>query len=106
VKFGRQPFGSFTVEDFTITNRSSRAVLVSIETTDVGDDFSPGQPESTCALTDEALLAAGGSCTHVVGFEPSTFFQGHQTAILTVTARDDTGAVVDTQIVKLTGMGF
>ena len=60
VKFGRQPFGSFTLKNFTITNRSSEAVLVSIETTDVGDDFSPGQPESTCTLTDEALLGAGG----------------------------------------------
>lgn len=106
VRFGRQPFGSFTVKNFTITNRSGAPVLVSIETTDVGDDFSPGQPESTCTLTDTALLAAGASCTHVVGFEPSTPFQGRQVATLTVTARDDQGAIVDTQTVKLSGRGF
>ena len=102
VKFGKQVFGSLTVASFTITNQSQESLLVSIEQVQVGDDFSPGQPESTCTLTEERLLAPGESCTHVIVFQPSEFFEGREVATLRVSARDQSGAVVFSRQVRLT----
>jgi hypothetical protein len=104
VRFGEQPLESNTLGSFTITNQSSRALLVSIDQVEVGDDFSPGQTASTCAL-GETLLPAGQSCTHVVGFRPSLFFAGHETALLRVTARDEGGRLRFERDVKLSGTG-
>jgi hypothetical protein len=45
LKFGRQPFGSFTTRTVTITNRSSRTLAVTI-TDQSPDDFSrPANPD-------------------------------------------------------------
>src|SRR5262245_21357255 len=84
VQFGHQPFESETKLSFTVTNRGGETVQVSIEQVAVGDDFSPGQIESTCPLTDTSSLPPGASCTHVVGFRPSRFFGGHETALMRV----------------------
>jgi hypothetical protein len=105
VRFGRQPFESNTLRSFTITNTSDETLLVTVEQVQVGDDFSPGQTESTCALGD-TLLDPGQSCTHVVGFRPSEFFCCHETAIMRVTAFDDRGQVVYDRQVKLSGSGY
>ena len=105
VRFGRQPFESETKRSFTITNSSDETLLVTVEQVQVGDDFSPGQIESTCALGD-TLLRPEQSCTHVVGFRPSEFFCCHETAIMRVVARDDEGDVVYDKPVKLSGSGF
>jgi hypothetical protein len=104
VRFGEQPLESNTPGSFTITNQSSRALLVSIDQVEVGDDFSPGQTASTCAL-GETLLPAGQSCTHVVGFRPSLFFAGCETAWLRVTVRDEWERVLFERLVKLSGTG-
>jgi hypothetical protein len=105
VRFGKQPFESNTMGSFTITNRSSQTLVVTIDQIQVGDDFSPGQIESTCTLGD-TLLPAGESCTHVIGFRPSLFFAGRETAFMNVTARDAWGILLFERTVKLSGTGF
>jgi hypothetical protein len=68
------------------------------------DDFSPGQPESTCTLYEDRLLAARESCTHIVGWQPEAVFPGHRTAALGVTVKDAaSGATIETHRVRLSG---
>jgi hypothetical protein len=105
VRFGRQPYESNTLRSFHIRNRSRATLLVTVEQVRVGDDFSPGQVQSTCTLGD-TLLAPGQTCTHVVGFRPSEFFGGHETALMRVTARDDQGRVRYNELVRLSGTGY
>ena len=106
VQFGSHPYETETKESFTVTNKSSEAVLVSIEQIMVGDDFSPGQIESTCPLTDSTTLLPGATCTHVVGFRPSAFFGGHESALMRVVVRNNAGNTIFTRDVKLSGRGF
>src|SRR4249919_1303393 len=105
LKFGRQPFGSFTNRTVTITNRSSRTLFVTI-TDQSPDDFSPGQPGSTCQLSFTVnVLDAGRSCTMIVGFEPAPEFGGHETAKLLISAADASGNVLATRVVRISGTG-
>ncbi|HZO12987.1 MAG TPA: hypothetical protein VFB62_07005 [Polyangiaceae bacterium] len=106
VNFGSNPYESNTKRSFTVTNRGSESVMVSIEQVSVGDDFSPGQIESTCPLTDSSMLEPGQSCTHVVGFRPSPFFGGHESALMRVVVRDMASNVIYTRDIKLTGRGY
>jgi hypothetical protein len=102
--FGKQAFGTFTVGTITITNVSSAPVLVGFEELQVPDDFSPGQTESTCPIPEQTLVAAGESCTQVVGYSPISFFAGHESATIRVTARDpQSGEVLDSVLVMITG---
>jgi hypothetical protein len=106
VKFGKQPFESFTKKSFSVTNKSSENVVVTIEPVRVPDDFSPGQIESTCPLAfTETVLAPGETCTHVIGFRPTEFFAGPELAILRVVVRDEAGNVLYTRDVEITGRG-
>lgn len=105
VRFGRQPFESNTLRSFEIRNTSSEELLVTIEQVRVGDDFSPGQVDSTCALGD-SLLPPGQTCTQVVGFRPTEFFGGFETAVMRVIAHDADGQVVYDRLVRLSGTGF
>ena len=105
VRFGRQPFESNTLRKFEVRNRSDETLLVTIEQVIVGDDFSPGQIESTCPLGD-SLLDPGQTCEQVVGFRPSEFFAGRETAIMRVVAHDEQGNVRHDELVKLTGTGY
>jgi hypothetical protein len=102
VRFGRQPFESFTKRSFAIENRSSEPLRVTLEAIQLPDDFSPGQIESTCALGD-TWLAPGESCTHVVGFRPTPYFAGHETALMRVTARDEAGTERFERLVRIGG---
>jgi hypothetical protein len=105
VRFGRQPFGSFTKKTVTLTNTSSETVHVSIDSW-APDDISPGQPESTCPLSHTLnVLAPGQRCTHVVGYHPSEAFQEIQTAQLNIRVFSDSGEVVETRQVTITGQG-
>jgi hypothetical protein len=106
VRFGSQPFGSHTQEGFAITNRSAEGLRVTVEQLDVPDDFSPGQPESTCPLGSAhgaTWLAPGQGCEHVIGFDPSAFFCGLETARLIVTANDEAGNLLYARIVEVSG---
>lgn len=107
LRFGAQSFGSFVKQTITLTNTSSMTLFVSIETLNVPDDFSPGQPESTCFLEGVGVneLAPGAGCTEVVAFQPDPFFDQPETATLLVTARDTVGSVIATRTVKVTGKG-
>lgn len=102
VRFGNQAFYTFEMRTLTVTNKSSQTLTL---TSDAGlpDDFSH-LIYSTCGLGDK-VLAAGESCTHVVGFMPSPFFAGLETATLVLMARDQAGAVVDQLTVEITGRG-
>ena len=104
VRFGRQVFETNTLASFTITNRSAEDLVVTIDQIQVGDDFSPGQIESTCTLGDTPL-PAGRTCMHVVGFRPSLFFAGREDATMRVSARDTSGRVVFDRSVRLSGTG-
>jgi hypothetical protein len=105
VRFGQQPFGSFTKKTLRLKNRSSETLHVSIDSS-APDDISPGQPESTCPLSHTLnVLSPGQSCTHVVGFQPSEFFQDRQTAQLNIRVYSEGGEVVETHQVKITGRG-
>jgi hypothetical protein len=108
LRFGRQAFGSFTKRTFTITNTGSRTLDVSIDSRVMPDDFSPGQPESTCPLAGVGvnLLLPGDSCTHTVGFQPDPFFEQPESALMSVTARDLSGAQVEDARVRLSGRGY
>jgi hypothetical protein len=108
LRFGRQPFGSHTEQALEIENGSSQGLWVTVEQLDVPDDFSPGQPASTCPLgsaSGPTWLAPGQSCTHVVGFDPTPFFGGRETARMIVTAHDAGGTLLFARIVKLSGTG-
>ena len=107
LNFGNQPFGSFTTEVTQITNTSSETLFVTIDTIDVPDDFSPGQPESTCFLSGVGVneLAPGESCTEVIAFQPDPFFRQPESATLLITATDASGAVVSTVQVRIRGKG-
>jgi hypothetical protein len=105
LKFGRQPFGSFTNRTVTITNRSSRTLGVTI-TDQSPDDFSPGQLGSTCFLSFTVnVLGPGDSCTMIIGFEPAPPFGGRERADMTVTAATDSGKILRTRHVRITGVG-
>ena len=108
LRFGRQPFGSFTKRSFTITNTGSRTLDVSIESRVMPDDFSPGQPESTCPLAGVGVnvLLPGESCTHTVGFRPDPFFEQPESALMSVSARDLSGRLVEDARVRLSGRGY
>ena len=105
VMFGRQPFGSLTKKTVTLTNTGSEALHVSIDSS-APDDISPGQPESTCPLSHTLnVLAPAQSCTHVVAYQPSEFFQDRQTAQLNIRVFSEGGEVLETHQVKITGQG-
>lgn len=106
--FGKQPFNTFTKKAFTITNVGSQPIAVSVEPGFVPDDFSPGQPESTCPLTEPTTLDPGQSCTHVVGYyaDPAPPFLGPRRIELNVVARDESGQVVATRTVIVTARGI
>lgn len=102
IRFGSQPYETLETRTATATNRSSSTIVL---TSDAGlpDDFSH-LIYSTCGLGDK-VLAPRESCTHVVGFRPTPFFGGPETATLVLTARDATGTVVDQLTVLITGRG-
>jgi hypothetical protein len=102
VRFGSQPYETLETRTVTVTNRSSNAVTLTSEA-GLPDDFSH-LIDSTCGLGDK-VLAPRESCTHVVGFRPTPFFEGVETATLVLTARDATGAIVDQLTVTITGRG-
>ncbi len=105
LKFGKHPFGSSVFETVTLTNTGSTAVLIDIETLDVPDDFSPGQPGSTCTIPEEKLLAPGETCTHIVGWLSEAIFPGRRVAFLLVTVKDAaTGEVIETHRIRMTAM--
>src|SRR4029453_10583864 len=103
VRFGNQPFETFETRTLTVKNTSSETLLL---TSDAGlpDDFSH-LIFSTCGLGDR-VLAAGESCTHVVGFRPTPSFAGRETATLVLTARNQAGTVVEQRTVEITGRGI
>ena len=105
VRFGRQPFESNTLKSFEITNTSDEELLVTIEQVRVGDDFSPGQVSSSCGLGD-TLLPPGQTCEQVIGFRPTPFFGGFETAEMRVIAHDASGQVRYDRLVRLSGHGF
>jgi hypothetical protein len=103
VSFGDQPFETFETRSFAVTNIWSHSIVL---TSDAGlpDDFSH-LIDSTCGLGDRTL-APGESCTHVVGFRPTEFFAGLETATVVLTARDQaTGTLLVTGTVEITGTG-
>jgi hypothetical protein len=103
VSFGEQPFNTFETRSFTVTNVWSHTIQL---TSDPGlpDDFSH-LIDSTCGIGDRTL-AAGESCTHVVGFRPTEYFAGLETAHVWLTARDQpTGTLLQTRTVEITGTG-
>src|SRR5688500_13698093 len=104
LEFGEQPFHTFTTKPFTVKNVGKKPIAVSVETGSVPDDFSPGQPDSTCATVDPTALAPGESCTHVVGYyaDPAGPFLGDRRIELRVVARSTKGKTVDTRTVVVT----
>src|SRR5215471_18593336 len=105
LKFGRQAYNTFETRTVTISNLSSRTLYVTIADQSP-DDFSPGQPGSTCQLSFTVnVLAAGQSCTMIVGFEPAPEFGGRETARLFISAADQQGTVLASRTVKVSGTG-
>jgi hypothetical protein len=102
--FGEQPYHTFATKAFTVTNVSKKPVAVSVETGFVPDDFSPGQPASTCATTGSTTLAGGQSCSYVIGYyaDPAAPFLGDRRIDLRVVARAAKGKATDTKTVAVT----
>jgi hypothetical protein len=72
---------------------------------------SPGLPDdfshlidSTCGLGDR-VLAPRETCTHVVGFRPTPFFAGLETATVFLEALGPSGSVWQERTVVITGRG-
>ena len=107
VEFGKQPWNSFTKRTIAIRNAGKNPVVVSVEPGFVPDDFSPGQPESTCPLTSPTTLAPGQSCTHVVGYyaDPAEPFRGRRRIELQIVGRDASGKTLDSRTVEVTAEG-
>jgi hypothetical protein len=107
VNFGKQQFNTFAKRTITVTNVSSEAVSVSVSSPFTPDDFSPGQIDSTCPLTEATLLDPGASCTHVVGYyaDPNPPFLGHRRIELIFTATNASAQVVDTAVVRVSARG-
>ena len=107
VEFGTQPWNSFTKRAITIRNAGKTPVLVSVEPGFVPDDFSPGQPESTCPLTSPTPLAPGATCTHVVGYyaDPAEPFRGPREIALRIVARNESGKELQSRGVSVTAEG-
>jgi hypothetical protein len=103
VKFGKQPFETFETRTFRVTNTTEHTVTL---TSDAGlpDDFSH-LIDSTCGLGDR-WLAPRESCTHVIGFRPTPFFAGLETATVVLTARGPGGSVWQERTVEITGRGI
>jgi hypothetical protein len=102
VTFGRQRFETFETRTFSVENTTERTVTL---TTDIGlpDDFSH-LIFSTCGLGDN-VLAPHERCAEVVGFRPTPFFAGLETATIVLTARGSTGLVWEVRTVVITGRG-
>jgi len=102
--FGEQPFHAFSTKAFTVTNIGKKPIAVSIETGFVPDDFSPGQPGSTCTPVGSTTLAARQSCTYVVGYypDPAAPFLGDRRIELTVVAGGKGRKPVATKTVVVT----
>jgi len=73
---------------------------------------SPGLPDdfshlifSTCGLSDK-VLAPRESCTHVIGFRPTPYFAGLETATVLLEARGPSGLLWQERLVEVTGRGF
>jgi hypothetical protein len=96
-------FHTFTTKSFTVRNVSKKPVAVSIDTGFVPDDFSPGQPESTCTPFGSTTLVKGQSCTYVVGYhaDPAAPFLGDRRIDLRVVARIK-GKIAATKTVVVT----
>jgi hypothetical protein len=107
VEFGPQPWNSFTKRTVRIQNVSNEPVAVAVEPGFVPDDFSPGQPESTCPLTSPTTLAPGESCVHVIGYyaDPADPFRGRRQIDLQVVARSLGGTTLERQTVRVTARG-
>jgi hypothetical protein len=107
LSFGKQPFNTFVKKTITITNVSSQPIAVSVEAGFIPDDFSPGQPESTCPWFEPTTLAPGQSCTHVVGYyaDPAAPFLGPRRIELNVVARDEAGQALASRTVIVTARG-
>jgi hypothetical protein len=103
LEFGEQPFHTFTTQSFTVVNVTNKPLSVSVEPGFVPDDFSPGQPESTCTPFEVTTLAGGQSCTYVVGYyaDPAEPFLGDRRIELQVVARAK-GRVVESETVVVT----
>jgi hypothetical protein len=102
VKFGRQPFDTLETRTFKVKNTTEHTITL---TTDAGlpDDFSH-LIFSTCGLGDH-VLAPHETCTEVVGFRPTPYFAGLETATIVLTARGPSGLVWQTRTVEITGRG-
>ena len=105
LRFGKQPYGSFTTRTVTIANASERTLIVTVSDQSP-DDFSPGQPGSTCLLSYTVnVLGAGESCTMIIGFQPAPEFGGRETATLSISAASVNGKVLQTRVVNIVGTG-
>jgi len=105
LRFGNQPYGSFTKRGVMIVNQSHRTLAITIDS-QAPDDFSPGQPESTCSLSFTTnILSPGERCTMVIGFQPIPEFGGREEMSLTITAATTGGRILRTRHIRVTGTG-
>ena len=102
VKFGRQPFETFETRTFRVKNTTEHTITLR---------SSPGLPDdfshlifSTCGLGDK-VLAPHESCTHVIGFRPTPFFAGLETATVMLEAFGPSGLLWQERTVEITGRG-
>jgi hypothetical protein len=102
VKFGKQPFETFETREFRVKNVSGDTITLN-SSPGLPDDFSH-LIDSTCGL-DDKVLAPRESCTHVIGFRPTPFFAGLETATVLLIARGPDGTVLQELTVEITGRG-
>ena len=109
LRFGRQPFGSFTKRTFTITNTGSRTAPAFDRGRVMPDDFSPGQPESTCrspAWGSTCCCPASPARTRSAS-SPTRSSSSPRAPRLSVSARDLSSRLVEGRArVRLSGRGY
>jgi hypothetical protein len=106
IDFGLRAVGSENYEGTTITNQSSSAVQVLVDSA-LPDDFGFGlMPGSTCPVLAPGNLGPGESCDAVVRYSPTEFFAGRlQNGSLTARAMDSANAVIEELVVPVEGTG-
>jgi hypothetical protein len=99
----RAAFGDSVLGSITVTNTSGQTLSVRL-IAQAPDNIDVAIEGSTCSIGSDTVLASGASCTVLVRYRGDPLLGPRTSTTLTVTASDpQTGALLDSELVKITG---
>jgi hypothetical protein len=99
----RAAFGTSVAGSITVTSTSAGTLIVRLSASPP-DNIDIAIEGSTCTIAGDNVLASGASCTVLVRYTGVEFLGPRSTATLLVTASDpQTGELLDSDVVKITG---